>query len=97
MTAAEERQLAQDRIRALRAEPFDSLVSTYLNRSTHELVVAASGARYDFEVQAFWDDPGKPGNLRVVVGIDSVPMTRGPHTLTSEDFILAPDGTFIGE
>ena len=97
MKSAEKRQVARDRIRALRAESYDGLVSTFLNRSTHELVVAASGARYDIEVQAFWDVPGKPGQLRVMVGVDSLLMTRRPHALTCQDFILASDGTFIGE
>ena len=55
---------------------------------------AASGTRYQGEVQVFWDD--KPeGAIRVMASIDDggwrafVPLT--------DDFILAPDGTFIGE
>jgi hypothetical protein len=57
-------------------------------------VTAASGTRYQGEVQVFWDD--KPdGAIRVMASIDDggwrafVPLT--------DDFILAPDGTFIGE
>ena len=55
---------------------------------------AASGTRYQGEVQVLWDD--KPdGAIRVMASIDDggwrafVPLTA--------DFILAPDGTFIGE
>ena len=57
-------------------------------------VTAESGTRYQGEVQVFWDDePG--GAIRVMASIDDggwrafVPLT--------EDFILAPDGTFVGE
>ena len=55
---------------------------------------AASGTRYQGSVQVFWDD--KPdGAIRVMASIDDggwrafVPLT--------DDFILAPDGTFIGQ
>ena len=57
-------------------------------------VIAESGTWYQGEVQVFWDD--KPdGAIRVMASIDDggwlaiVPLT--------EDFILAPDGTFVGE
>jgi hypothetical protein len=97
MSTEEERQVAQDRISDLRAESYDALVATHLDRSTHEDVIAPSGARYDVQVQAFWDDPGKPGHVRVRVAIETFPMRRRAHHLTFEDFILAPDGTFVGE
>jgi hypothetical protein len=57
-------------------------------------VTAESGTRYQGDVQVFWDD--KPnGAIRVLASIDDggwrafVPLT--------EDFILTPDGTFVGE
>ena len=57
-------------------------------------VNAESGTWYQGQVQVFWDD--KPdGAIRVMASIDDgglrafVPLT--------DDFILAPDGTFIGE
>ena len=97
MRTPEKRQLADDRITALRAESYGTLVSTYLNRPVHDHVVAASGVRYDVEVQAFWDHPRSPGHLRVRVAVDAIPASRSPHSLTFEDFIIAPDGTFVGE
>src|ERR1700722_14312684 len=97
MTTPEEQQLADDRIRALRAASYGDLVSTYLNQSVHDQVVVASGARYDVEVEAFWDHPRSPEHLRVRVAVDALPVSRRPHSLTSEDFILAPDGSFVGE
>ena len=57
-------------------------------------VTAASGTWYQGDIQVFWDD--KPdGAIRVMASIDDggwrafVPLTG--------DFILAPDGTFVGE
>jgi hypothetical protein len=57
-------------------------------------VMAESGTWYQGDVQVFWDD--KPdGAIRVMASIDDggwrafVPLTA--------DFILAPDGTFVGE
>jgi hypothetical protein len=97
VTAREERQMALDRIMALRANPYDVLVSSYLDNPTHEEVVGASGTRYDVEVAAFWDKPRSPGQLRVRVAVDALPVVRKLHALTSEDFIIAPDGTFVGE
>ena len=53
-----------------------------------------SGASYQLEVEAVWDDrPG--GNLRVFAHIDD----RGLRALAplTEDFIIAPNGSFVGE
>jgi hypothetical protein len=53
-----------------------------------------AGAKYQLEVSAFIEDK-KRGHLRVMVDIDDggwravIPMGRS--------FIVAPDGTFIGE
>jgi hypothetical protein len=57
-------------------------------------VVGPSGAIYQFEVQAFWDDEPHR-NLRVLAGIDDGGW-RAFHPLT-DDFIVAPDGSFVGE
>lgn len=49
---------------------------------------------YQIEIQVFHDDP-KSGNIRVLGSIDDggwrsiIPL--------SEDFIMAPDGSFVGE
>ena len=56
--------------------------------------VGRSGARYQLEVNVVWDErPG--GNIRVLGAIDGggwrafVPLPG--------DFIVAPDGSFVGE
>ena len=53
-----------------------------------------SGTRYQVDVQVRWDD--KPnGDIRVLGGIDDGGWrTFAPLT---DDFILGPDGKFVGE
>jgi hypothetical protein len=78
----------------LRAETYESLVERLLDkRETFELV-GASGTHYQVVLQAFWDDKLQ-GHIRVVAAIDDggwrafLPIT--------DDFILLPDGSFMGE
>ena len=55
---------------------------------------APSGTKYEVEIEAVWDNhPG--GNLRVLAHIDDGAL-RAFVPLT-EDFIISPDGRFIGE
>ena len=57
-------------------------------------VTGESGTWYQIEVQVFWDD--KPnGAIRVMASIDN----GGWRALVplNDDFILAPDGTFVDE
>lgn len=53
-----------------------------------------SGVTYQIQTRVFWDDETER-NLRVVGAIDD----GGWRALTPlcEDFIMAPDGSFIGE
>jgi hypothetical protein len=53
-----------------------------------------SGASYQIEVEAVWDDKAG-GNLRVRVHIDD----RGLRAFAplTDDFIVAPNGSFVGE
>jgi hypothetical protein len=57
-------------------------------------VEGKSGTTYQMEKQAFWDDK-KGQDLRVLVSIDD----GGWRSLfpTSYSFIMAPDGSFVGE
>lgn len=54
----------------------------------------ASGTEYQVEIEAVWDD--RPGhNLRVLMSIDDGGLRAfAPMT---DDFIVAPDGGFVGE
>jgi len=56
-----------------------------------------SGAAYQIEIQAFWDNPrSSGGNLRVIASIDD---GKFPSAIipSSTDFIKSPDGNFVGE
>jgi hypothetical protein len=86
--------VADDQMQALRRQTYDELVERYVNSSGCFEVSGTSGTPYQVEVQAFWD-AGKPGDLRVLVAVDDgaiqafAPLTR--------DFIIGPDGSFVGE
>ena len=57
--------------------------------------VGPSGTNYQIEMQVFVDDSHRQ-TLRVLGAIDdfSARWTRSP---LCDDFIIAPDGTFVGE
>src|SRR5262245_5393473 len=66
---ADASRTAEEVLFGLRRETYDALVERLLNRSESSGVVGQSGARFQMEVQAFWDSrDGR--NLRVVVSID---------------------------
>jgi hypothetical protein len=91
MSRQEARDILARRVAQLRQESYESLKAKWLGRPDGEQVAGDSGKDYTVEVEAFWDDPRDPGNLRVVVSVGSsiMPPTDG--------FIVAPDGTFVGE
>lgn len=81
----------------LRRQGFAELVHRYLDNDQSTEVRGASGVSYQLEVQAFWDDPRRRGeNLRVMVSIDDGSFRRAVSPRSSS-FIIAPDGTFVGE
>ena len=94
MDRAEALSIAQVEVAALRQATYAQLVERLIDKQENVERVGASGASYQVELQAFWDN--KPnGNLRVMVLIDD----GGWRALSplSEDFIRAPDGSFVGE
>ncbi len=78
----------------LRREPYGKLVARYLHESDERTVVVESGVQYQVEVQAFWDGR-QPGNLRVIIAIDDGGLRA--FSPLSTDFIVASDGSFVGE
>ena len=77
----------------------------YRRRSYNELVglrgrpqtadvQGGSGTRYQIEVEVHWDDQAG-GAVRVLGSIDDGRL-RSVRPI-SQDFILRPDGTFVGE
>lgn len=84
--------LLSKKIDALRGLSYDELLPFRTPRV--ENLETLSGDRYQLEVEAFWDDKPKR-TLRVTVSIDDGGW-RSFFPL-SDDFIIAPDGTFVGE
>jgi hypothetical protein len=57
----------------------------------------ANGVSYVIEIEVFWDSPKKAGgDLRVMGSIDDGHFLSSFMPLSS-DFIVDPDGNFIGE
>jgi hypothetical protein len=52
------------------------------------------GPDFQIEIEAFWD--GRPdGDIRVMGGVDDGGWSA--FAPLSEDFVVAPDGAFVGE
>ena len=66
----------------------------FLNTEDKSEIAGPSGTVYQIEIQVFLDSPGG-GDIRVMAAIDDkgwrafMPLCR--------DFIMAPDGRFVGE
>ncbi len=91
MSRREARDILARRVAELRQESYENLKGTWHDRPGCDQVIGVSGKEYGVEIEAFWDDPREPGNLRVMVSVGSsvLPPTDG--------FIVAPDGAFVGE
>ena len=93
MDTAEARAVAAVRLGELRIVPFAELKARFLDPERQETgdVVAPSGARYQVEALAVQEGE----NLRVMVSVDDGGWRS--FAPVSDDFIVTPDGTFVGE
>ena len=83
-------------VQKLRKLAYADLRSLIRNPQCNE-VVGPDGLAYQVEFQSFWDDPRKTeGNLLVVASIDDGTFRAALSPLTTS-FIVAPDGSFVGE
>ncbi len=92
----EARQLVTDVLRHLRDLSHDELVRRFVGQPPETREIRAhSGTVYELEVQGFWDDR-RQRTVRVLVSVfdDTLRAMLSP---LSEDFIKAPDGSFVGE
>jgi hypothetical protein len=86
--------LLRERIGTLRDLSYTELLR-YLDNATAEEVIASGGQVYQIEVEAMWDD--QPHfDLRVLASIDDGSLRWATVPLV-QDFIIRPDGTFVGE
>jgi len=94
MNNEEALQVIEEELAIFRAESYDYLVQRISAGSLDCERSAASGAKYQVQVQFFWDDrPG--GNIRVMGSIDDVGWRE--FLPLSRSFIKSADGSFVGE
>lgn len=88
-------QIFSEQVERWRREPWEAL-RRHLKKPVVYEVTGPSGKPHQFEVLIFWDGSRREGNLRVLITGDEGKgwKMRGMRT---EDFIKAPDGTFVGE
>ena len=95
MDRREAGEIADAILAELRAVPYDELVARLLSEVETRLVAGGSGREYQVEIEGMWDS-SRPGNLLVMVGVDDGTL-RGAFRPETRDFIVAEDGTFVGE
>jgi hypothetical protein len=93
MNKEEARAILAAEIATLRTWSYNELRGLELDPTGGD-VVAPSGARHQVEMDAVWDDK-KGANLRVIVSVDDGGWRA--FAPLSESFIVAPDGSFVGE
>jgi hypothetical protein len=93
MNKQEAKELLSQEIQLWRSRSYADLAAL-LDEVVTKDVTGPSGAAYQIEIQVFWDS--KPhGNLRVLGGIDDGGWSA--FAPLNEAFIIAPDGSFVGE
>lgn len=95
MDKHEARRILARRIAELRTESYERLKSHWLHQPDCEQITAESGAEYQVEIEALWDDESA-GHLRLVASIDDGGW-RALMPITEGFIVAAPDGSFIGE
>jgi hypothetical protein len=90
----EANEVANSKVEELRKLSWSDLRNGYLDNPDTVEVAGPSGVTYQLEIQAFWDS-GREGNLRVIVSVDDGGWRA--FMPRSVDFIVAPDGSFVGE
>lgn len=94
MNRDEARQILSAELRKFRESAYADLIAKLGNQGCWE-VVGPSGSAYQIEVDIFWDNPrAKSGNIRVIGSVDNGGLSA--FKPLSEDFIMTPDGQFIG-
>ena len=90
----EARLLALRHVNRYRVRGYTQLIALIDEPEVFE-ATGPSGRTYTVEIEAFWDD-GPQGSLRVMAAVDDG-SGRGFMRPETEDFIMRPDGSFVGE
>ncbi len=93
MNEAFAREILQRELSSWRAKSYRELVEFIDHVHTAE-ILGADNHRYQIEIQSFWDSRRRD-NVRVLGTVDDGGW-RAFKPL-AEDFIMAPNGEFIGE
>ncbi len=106
MTLTEKQQLLASHVATFRTWPYETLVKELSRTSReHDCLSHVEGTRDDgtewqIEVNVYWDD-WKSQTVRVCADITTFGPNSGDYIPTTsypiDDFIMAPDGTFVGE
>ena len=94
MDQEEAREVLADYVARYRAESYAELAALIGEVQVHE-ATGASGAGYILEFEVLWDREPE-GDIRVVGGIDDGGF-RSAFAPLLDDFVLTPDGDFVGE
>ena len=94
MDKAEALLIRDRRVAQLRQQSYAVLKDKWLGQPDCEQIVVASGVVYQVEIEGFWDDR-KAEHVRLIVSVDD----GGWRALAPlvDSFIVAPDGSFVGE
>jgi hypothetical protein len=93
MNEIEANTILEQELSRYRRRSYSELLSLVDDIETFERA-SSSGVTYQIEMQVFFDDRST-SNLRVVGAIDD--GGRRAFKPMTDDFIMAPDGTFVGE
>ena len=94
MNTVEAKSLLEKELSRYRQRSYTELLSLLDQPETFERV-SQSGAIYQIEMQVFFDDDTNRSTLRVSGAIDDGGW-RAFRPLC-DDFLIAPDGSFVGE
>lgn len=94
MNEAEARLILNQELERYRSRSYQELVKL-IDQSRTDQRTSPSGTIYQVEIEVFWDG-GPGGDLRVGGSIDDGSLRYASSPLC-DDFIMAPDGSFIGE
>lgn len=95
MDDLEAKRLLAEQLAPYRARPYSELAQ-HVGDTYAFQAVGPSGVEYNVEILVVWDSPGKKVNIRVLGAVDDGRWPHWFHPL-SDDFIMAPDGRFVGE
>ena len=95
MDEEEARGVLDRRVAELRRCSYIDLKAAWFRQPDCEQVQGPNGVEYQVEIEALWDDR-RAQTLRIVVSVDDGSGWRAFVPLT-DSFIVAPDGSFVGE